>query len=87
LVAARAAVIKQDIALQEVADKQRLERYYFFARIGFSLVAIGIGTALVMYGFQVPGFFLIGAATAVYVPDFVKAWLASKKGGGPHGTV
>lgn len=73
LIRARGAVIRQDEWRMEGAHIRQGRTGVFYAKIGFSVAAAIGGGALVVAGFGLPGFFLIGGAAAVYVPDYVKS--------------
>jgi hypothetical protein len=82
LIAARGEIIKQDERLLDGAERRGSGRRAFYAKVAFSIAAIGVGTGLVATGFGLPGFFLIGGSAAVYVPDYVRTYFGRNKSGG-----
>jgi hypothetical protein len=72
LIQVRGAIIEQDEYRLEGAHQRRGQMGVFYSKVGFSVAAAIGGTALVVAGFGLPGFFLLGGAAAVYVPEYVK---------------
>lgn len=72
LIQARGAIIEQDEYRLEGAHLRRGQMGVFYSKIGFSIVAVAGGAGLIAAGFGLPGFFLLGGAAAVYVPEYVK---------------
>lgn len=81
LIRARGAIIEQD-ELRRENDQLRAEKTRtFYSKIGFSIAAVLGGTALIVAGFGLPGFFLVGGAAAVYVPEYVKQAIGTQRAG------
>jgi hypothetical protein len=72
LLQARGAIIEQDERRLEGVHIRRGQMGVFYSKIGFSIAAALGGTTLIVAGFGLPGFFLLGGAAAVYVPEYVK---------------
>lgn len=72
LIQARGAIIEQDEYQREGTHLRRGQMGVFYSKIGFSIVAVAGGAGLIATGFAIPGFFLLGSAAAIYVPDYVK---------------
>jgi hypothetical protein len=79
LVALLGEVKKQSERELDAAHRRTAENRSFNAKVAFSLAAIAVGTGLVVTGFGLPGFFLIGGSAAVYVPDYVKTYFSRNK--------
>lgn len=75
LIQARAAIIEQDEYRLEGDHQRRGQMGVFYSKVGFSVAAAIGGTALIIAGFGLPGFFLLGGAAAVYVPEYVKNFM------------
>jgi hypothetical protein len=71
LLTARGQVIAQDEHMRDGIHSRRREICAFAARVLFSVLAIGVGTALVANGFVFPGFFLLAGSAACYIPEYV----------------
>ncbi len=82
LLQARGAIIEQDEYLKEGAHVRHGQKGVFYSKIGFSIAAAVGGTTLIVAGFGLPGFFLLGGAAAVYVPEYVKNAISQFKPGG-----
>ena len=82
LVQARGALIQQDEWQREGAHIRRGRMGVFYSKIAFSVAAAVGGTTLIVAGFGLPGFFLLGGAAAVYVPEYVKHAVGQFRSGG-----
>jgi hypothetical protein len=79
LIDARGALMDQNERHLSAMHVRRERLYSFYAKVGFSALAGLGGGAFVAAGFGLAGFFLVGAAAAVFVPDYVKDFV-SKSG-------
>jgi hypothetical protein len=81
LLQARGAIIDQDERRIEGVHIRRGQMGVFYSKIGFSIAAAVGGTTLIVAGFGLSGFFLLGGAAAVYVPEYVKNAISHFKPG------
>lgn len=81
LLQARGLIIDQDWRREEGRHIRRGQMGVFYSKIGFSIAAAVGGGMLLVTGFGLPGFFLIGGAAAVYVPEYVKNAISQFRSG------
>jgi hypothetical protein len=71
LIRARGEIIQQNEWQLNGAHQRRGQMGLFYAKIGFSAAAAIGGAGLIVSGFLLPGYFLLGGAVFVFVPDYV----------------
>lgn len=78
----RGELKRQDAEERKQEEIFAAEKRQFWARTGFSLTTILVGTGLVLAGHAMSGFFVIGGALAMFVPNYVKHFVNTVVKGG-----
>lgn len=81
LVQVRGELGVQDERRRDGEHRRRGQMSAFYSRICFSIAAAIGGSALIVAEFVLPGFFLLGGAAAVHVPEYVKHAINRLKSG------
>ncbi len=76
----RDEVIRQDTQQKKEDFAIKAQRRGFWFRVGSSAAFLATGAGLVVGGFTLPGFFMIGGSVALVAPDYAKHFVKTVMG-------